>query len=184
VDLRRRQIGRRRRTDPLGVDGGAVGVAGERAVGRRLGQVLVGDEGAQPAHGGQHVVGDAASRARLQGRPLRLRNAAAETAEGLEERAPVRRRAQLQIELREDAVEHRARRHPAERHALAQERELLVEPTRVGGHARQDLLDVARRRDRTGAQELGQRALEAASEPSERRRKPTKRSMRNPCSRS
>jgi hypothetical protein len=46
--------------------------------------------------------------------------------------------------------------------AFAQERELLVEAARIRGQARQDLLRVALRRGRTRAQELGQRALEAA----------------------
>ena len=162
MDLRRRQIGRRRLADPLGVDGGAVGVAGERAVGRRLGQVLVGDEGTQPAHGRQHVVGDAAPRARLQRGRAPPRGCRCRGGRRARRTGPVGRRAQLPIELREDAVEHRSRRHPAERHAFAQERELLVEPARIRGQARQDLLGVALRRDRTRAQELRQRALEAA----------------------
>ena len=89
-------------------------------------------------------------------------NVAAEAGEGLEERAAVGRGAELLIELREHALENRARRHPAERHAFAQESQLLVDPSRVRGQARQDLLGVALRGRGAGAQQLRQVALKAA----------------------
>ena len=162
VDLRRAQVGRRRAADLLGVDRGAVGVARERTVGGRPRQIFVGDEGAQAPYRRNDVVGDAAFRPFLQGGPLRPGDVAAEAGERLEERTAVEPGAQLPVELRQDAFENRARRHPAEGHAFAQEGELLIDASRVRGKARQDLLGVALRRRRAGAQQLGQPALEAA----------------------
>jgi hypothetical protein len=100
------------------------------------------------------------ARALAQGLLVGGRDVLVQPRERFEERTLVDLGHQLAIDLRQHPLEHTARRHPAERLALAQQRQFLVDTLRVGCHARQHLLDLFALVHRAGLQQAREAALE------------------------
>jgi hypothetical protein len=92
---------------------------------------------------------------------LRLRDRAAEAREGLEERAHLASRSELNIQCRQRPRDHRPRGDPTQGLALAQANEFLMDPTRVGGHPSQHLFGLSTRVDGTRLQQVNEIVLEA-----------------------
>ncbi len=142
VNRLRGELGGRTDARECRVDLGAAGVARQAAARGRRGKVFVGDIRAQAPQRRQHL--------HRRGEP----------AERLEERS-LRGRDQLPVDLRQHAFEDRTRWNPSLRGTALHVRDLLVDPARIGRHAREELLDLARGVHRRRAQQRGEQALES-----------------------
>ena len=69
---------------------------------------------------------------------------------------------ELGVDLRQRALQHRTRRHPAQRHAFTQPRQFLLNPRRERRLPGKQLLDLGAACHRRGAHQVGEIGLEAA----------------------
>ena len=165
VDLRRCQVGGGVRAHLLAIDRRATGVVAQRPIGRCRGEIRPGDEGAQLTLRRQHLLGDRLVGQAAQALLLGRRHVGPELGEGFEERAGFTSRGDLLVERRQHPLQHRTRRHPAERLTFAQPHQLLVDAVRIGVHARQHIVGLLGGGGRAGLQQPREVALKTAECP-------------------